>query len=492
MRLIVVNDRSFVEPVAGPDGVSYADASGALRGRLDPGGLATSLTGDDFPKLFVGSVRTPAQQVLARPGGVPVDVGGRRLLVRLVPSEPTAYRQFYDVAANRLLWLLHHGCWPHAGVGRVDLAAYRDGYRVVNANVARAVAQELTAGDGPVHVLWQDYQFYLAPRMVRAAADQATLDRTVLQHFVHVPFPPPEAWSALPVAVLQELLSGLLGNDLVGFQLPGYAENFLRCCETILGLATDADRGLVQLGDGRAVRVASYPIPPSVAHLRDAATAPTTQRYAAALRRRAGGRRIVYRTERVDPVKAFGQAMHAFASLLTRPRMAGSVLYAAQLIPVRTTIPDWVAVRREGERLAAEINAHFGDLPPPVELIVESNFERAVAGYLEYDVLDVVPRADGMNLVALEGPVVNRRDGVVVLATTAGAHQLLRPHAIAVDPGSVRLHADALHRALTMPAAERTDRARGLRTAAAAGDPADWLLRQVEDGARCRTADSAG
>ena len=492
MRLIVVNDRSFVELLAGPGGLPSPDASGAVPGRLDPGGLAAALTGDDLPKLFVGSVRTPAQQVLARPGGVPVDVGGRRLLVRLVPSEPTAYRQFYDVAANRLLWLLHHGCWPSAGVGSAELAAYRNGYQVVNANVAGAVAQELAAGDGPVHVLWQDYQFYLAPQLVRAAADPATLDRTVLQHFVHVPFPGPEAWSALPVPVLRQLLTGLLGNDLVGFQLPGYAENFLRCCETILGLATDAGRGLVRLADGRVVRVASYPIPASVARLRDAAATPATRRYAAALRRTAGGRRIVYRTERVDPVKAFGQAMRAFASLLARPGMAGTVLYAAQLIPVRATIPDWVAVRRESERLAAEVNARFGDLPPPVELTVESNFERAVAGYLEYDVLDVVPRADGMNLVALEGPVVNRRDGAVMLATTAGAYQVLRPHAIPVDPGSVRRHADALHRALTMPAAERTGRARRLHAVAAAGDPAGWLLRQVEDGARCRSADPAG
>jgi trehalose 6-phosphate synthase len=95
-----------------------------------------------------------------------------------------------------------------------------------------------------------------------------------------------------------------------------------------------------------------------------------------------------------------------------------------------------------------------------------------------------------MNLVALEGPVLNRRDGVVVLASTAGAHQVLRPHALAVHPagdGSVRRHADALHRAVTMTAAERAGRARGLRAVAAAGDPSEWLLRQVEDAARTRT-----
>jgi trehalose 6-phosphate synthase len=341
-----------------------------------------------------------------------------------------------------------------------------------------------------VHVLWQDYQFYLAPALVRAAASPATLARTVFQHFVHVPFPGPEAWSALPGEVLRELLSGLLGNDLIGFQLPGYADNFVRCCRAFLGLPADPDRGVVELPDGRRVRVASYPIPVSVEHLRGAAASPVTQRHAAALRRLAGGRQIVYRTERVDPVKAFPDALRAFADLLARPGMAGAVLYVAQLVPARASIPDWVALRRECERLAGEINARYGDRPRPVELVVRRDFDRAVAGYLEYDVLDVVPRADGMNLVALEGPVLNRRDGVVVLASTAGAHQVLRPHALAVHPagdGSVRRHADALHRAVTMTAAERAGRARGLRAVAAAGDPSEWLLRQVEDAARTRT-----
>ncbi len=484
MRLIVVNDRSFVEPVLDPDGAPRRDPDGVVRGRLDPGGLATALTRPDLPKLFVGSVRSAAQQALGQPGGVPVDTGDRRFRVRLVRTDPAAYRSFYDVAANRLLWLLHHGCWPDSGVGAADLDAYRNGYRTVNANLARAVGQEIAARPGPVHVLWQDYQLYLAPRLARAAADPATRARTVFQHFVHVPFPGPDGWSALPAPVLRELLSGLLGNDLVGFQLPEYADHFVQCCQTFLRLAADPDRGVVWLPDGRAVRAASYPIPASTEHLRSTAAKPATRQHAAALRRLAGDRRVVYRTERVDPVKAFPQALHAFAELLGRPGMAGAAVYVAQLVPARATIPDWVALRRECERLAGEINARFGAGPRPVELVVERDFERAVAGYLEYDVLDVVPRADGMNLVALEGPVVNRHDGVVVLSRTAGVHRLLRPHPVDVQPGSVHRHADALHRALTMTAAERASRARGLRAVAAAGDPSRWLLRQVADAAR--------
>jgi trehalose 6-phosphate synthase len=102
-----------------------------------------------------------------------------------------------------------------------------------------------------------------------------------------------------------------------------------------------------------------------------------------------------------------------------------------------------------------------------------------VAGYLTYDVLDIVPWADGMNLVALEGPLACTRDGALVLSTTAGAHELLRPHAIGVPPGDPGRHADALHQALTMPRAERARRAAALSARAAEGDPAAWLTRQV-------------
>ena len=486
MRLIVVNDRSFVDPVVDAGGAPVRGESGLPSAELDPGGLATALTAPGLPARFVSSVRTPAQAALAVRGGVRVDTGGAVLDVRLVPTDPAAYRRFYDVAANRLLWLVHHDCWPRADVDRADLAAYRDGYRVVNDNLARAVVEEVRDSAGPVHVLWQDYQLYLAPALARAALPPAVRRRTVLQHFLHVPFPGPGPWRALPDGVVRELLTGLLGNDLVGFQVPAYVRNFVECCRLYLGLDADADAGVVRLPDGRAVRVAAYPIPVAPAHLRAAVEAGPTRRHLAELRAGARGRRLVFRTERVDPVKAFPDALRAFAAVLRRPGMGGTARYVAQLVPARMTIPEWAEVRRESESLAARINAR--EAGEPVLLTFQRSFERAVAAYLDYDVLNVVPRADGMNLVALEGPVVNRRDGVVVLSRTAGAHGVLAPHALGVDPVSVEEHADALHRALTMPAGERAERARAMRERASAGDPAAWLRAQLDDAAAWHAA----
>lgn len=466
MRLIVVNDRCFVDPEpAGPDGV---------RGTLDTGGLAWALTRTDRPALFVSSARTPEQAALSARGGVDVTTPDGTFRVRLVRTDETAYRAFYDVAANRMLWLAHHGAWERSTAA--DLAAYEGGYRTVNENLARAVAEEIGGG---AQVLWQDYQTYLAPALVRRLLPPAVLERTVLQHFLHVPFPGPAAWRGIPAPVVRELLTGLLGNDLVCFQTAAYAAAFAECCRAFL--ATEAGGGRVLAPDGRWVRLAVHPIPPCAGHLHATVASGRTGRHRAELAASAHGRRTVFRTERIDPVKDFPDALRAFDRLLRRPGLAGTARYVAQLVPARMSIPDWVTARDEAVRVAAEVNARWPGGPPPVELRVERNFGRVVAAYQDYDVLDVVPRADGMNLVALEGPLVNERDGGVVLSTAAGAYGRLAPHALGVPPGDVDRHADALEAALRMPASERAARAAGLRDAAA-GDPVAWLRAQLADG----------
>jgi trehalose 6-phosphate synthase len=472
MRLIIVNDRSFFEP----------DDDDDSRGTVFPHGLATALTRDDFPdKLFVSSARGPAQRAMAACGTVDFRVGDRRFRVRLVASPEAAYRAFYDVAANDLLWLVHHGRWQH-DVGPAEIDAYRAGYRVVNEKIARTVAEEVAATGDRVRVLWQDYQLYLAPAMARRMLAPARPDAVVFQHFLHVPFPEPDQWARLTAGIGAELLRGLLGNDVIGFQLPVYGQRFLHCCERFLGLRVDQDARIVHLPDGRLVRVASYPIPATPDRVTVAASRAETRELAATLRRRVGDRALIYRTERVDPVKAFPEAMCAYEMLLRRPGVAGNVVYVAQLMPARESIPRFAAERERDEQIVREVNQRYGTASwQPVELVFGHDFPRAVAGYLAYDVLDIVPWADGMNLVALEGPLVTPRDGALVLSTTAGAYQFLRPHAIGVPPGDPGRHADALHAALTMPRAERTRRAAALRAIAAQGDPTTWLTRQVTE-----------
>jgi len=128
------------------------------------------------------------------------------------------------------------------------------------------------------------------------------------------------------------------------------------------------------------------------------------------------------------------------------------------------------------------VNARFGaDGWQPVDLQVADNFPQSVAAYKQYDVLLVNAVYAGLNLVAKEGPLVNTRDGVLVLSENAGAHEELEPWALTVNPFDIAGQADALHEALTMPADERRRRAAGLREQVRTHDIAAWTEAQLAD-----------
>jgi trehalose 6-phosphate synthase len=130
---------------------------------------------------------------------------------------------------------------------------------------------------------------------------------------------------------------------------------------------------------------------------------------------------------------------------------------------------------------AGRVNANYGDSEwEPVRLLVGEDYLRAVAAMKLYDVLLVNAIADGMNLVAKEGPILNERDGVLVLSERAGARQQLEPGALIVSPCDVYATAEALHQALAMPAEERQERTQRLRWIIEREDITAWLSRQLE------------
>jgi trehalose 6-phosphate synthase len=160
---------------------------------------------------------------------------------------------------------------------------------------------------------------------------------------------------------------------------------------------------------------------------------------------------------------------------------------AASVYPSREGVPAYAAYRREVEDVVAAVNGRWGTVGwEPVRYDDSDDFPSSIATLRRADVLLVNPILDGLNLVAKEGPLVNERDVVLVLSTDAGAWAELEGAAIGVNPFDVAATADALHRALSMPPAERTAHADEVRTRAGARTPADWLadqLRAGEDGA---------
>ena len=441
--LIVVSNR-------GP--VSYdRDEHGARIERRGGGGLVTALRGlrEQHDVTWIASASTDEDRVVATEGGTDVV---------LVAHDPRAYDAYYNVIANPLLWFVQHSLWGLAEAPVIDRsthAAWHDGYAAVNAAFAAAVVAQLDNRPDAI-VFFHDYHLYLAPRLVRNAHPQA-----LLAQFVHIPWP--ADLSALPHALRDPILDGLLANDVVGFHTERWARNFSATC-----------------GDVGETNVTHHAISVDPQEFDELAASDAVHEQEALIER---AEKLIVRVDRTDPSKNIVRGFRAFELFLAEhPEWHKRVTMLALLDPSRQAVPEYVAYLEQIERAVTDVNARFGaDGWQPVDLQVADNFPQSVAAYKQYDVLLVNAVYDGLNLVAKEGPLVNTRDGVLVLSENAGAHEELEPWALTVNPFDIAGQADALHEALTMPADERRRRAAGLREQVRTHDIAAWTEAQLAD-----------
>jgi len=195
-----------------------------------------------------------------------------------------------------------------------------------------------------------------------------------------------------------------------------------------------------------------------------------------------GDRRLILRIDRIEPSKNIVRGFQAFEEMLAlHPEHRKQVQFLAILVPSRMDVPEYQNYLDELMSVAGRINATHGNSEwEPVRLLVGEDYPRAIAAMQLYDVLLVNSIADGMNLVAKEGPVVNQRDGVLILSERTGARQQLEPGATIISPCDVYATAEALHQALTMPEAERQERSDRLRWVIERQDIKAWLRDQLE------------
>lgn len=470
-RLYVAANRGPVHHHLHPNGLVPAPAAG---------GLVTALSGvaGQLPVTWIATASGPGDRLVAsRPS--PSDAKPGRPRLRYVVASEECLNWFYRRFSNPILWFLQHGLWDQ--LRRPNLAEMVEngwmlGYRPINEAFARAVAQEILGIPRPV-VLAHDYHFYLLPALLRKR-----VPGMLLQHFTHIPWSEPEAWEVLLPALRREICKGLLGADIVGFQTKDSAANFLRCCERFVpGARVDYLRGAVRL-ESRSTKVRAYPISIDPVALRRVATSPGTLHHKERLRTFLGERTIV-RVDRLDPSKNIVLGFRAFGLLLERrPDLLGRVRFLAFLVPSRENIAEYRRYAQEVWRKVEAVNGRFGrDGWKPIVLFHEDNRPQAIAGMALADVLLVNPVADGMNLVAKEGPIVSERNMVLVLSREAGAHHQLGSAALSIPPRDVAATASALERALEMHPIERKRRLTALRTAVESEDLSWWMQRQLED-----------
>jgi trehalose 6-phosphate synthase len=219
------------------------------------------------------------------------------------------------------------------------------------------------------------------------------------------------------------------------------------------------------------------PLGPDPDALAELAAGEGTARAAAELDELVGDRKLVLRSDRIDLSKNIVRGFHVYDALLdAHPEWRERVVFVALLNRSRSNLAEYLAYEQEVDQAAARVNERWATSDwQPVAVDTRDDYEQTVAGFGRYDALLVNPVKDGLNLVAKEGPLVNRNDGVVVLSPEAGAYEELHDAVLPVHPFDIEQGAHALHTALVMPTDERAARATALRDLAAVHTPRTWL-----------------
>jgi len=399
------------------------------------------------------------------------DVNGR---VRVPPDNPSYTLRrvwlsaeeehgYYYGAANSGIWPLCHIAYARPEFNESDW----DAYSRVNRLFAQTVLEEI--GAGPAIVFVQDYHFALLPRFIKDARPDV-----VVCQFWHIPWPNPEMFRVCPWS--EQLLHGLLGNDLLSFHIQYHCNNFLETVERMLEARVDYERFAVVRG-GHSTMVQPFPISIDP----DLWSTPPADRQAEARAVRKslglGDERIIFGIDRLDYTKGIPDRLRAFERMLNRhPEWRERVVFVQVGAPSRDQLSQYKALGREVNETVASVNAHFGtDGWKPVIYVREHRGPADVAAfYRTADVCVVSSLHDGMNLVAKEF-IAARTDnrGVLVLSSFTGAARELQ-EAVLVNPFSVDEFADALHVSLMMPEDQQERRMRSLNARIRQRTVYDW------------------
>ncbi len=441
--------------------LSYRDEGGRLVSRRGGGGLVSGLGPllDNGRASWIAAALTDADRSAAA-ARLPEQ---EHQPVHLVDVPVDEFTRYYDTIANGTLWFVHHGLFDLTREPEFDedWRASWDAYRSANARFATAVIDH--APDDAV-VLVQDYHLTLLAPTVRAERRDLSL-----VHFHHTPFAGPDNARVLPPGPLAEMLASLAAHDACGFHTDIWATDYQQV-QRRFGSTTDV-----------GARVFSATLNSDVDELRGVAAGAACQEAFEEIEERVGERQLIVRVDRMELSKNIVRGFHAFGRLLERRAdLRGRVTFLACCYPSREGVPAYARYRDEVLAAAADVNDRFGEHGwSPVELMTDDDFPRSVAALRRYDVLLVNPIRDGLNLVAKEGPMINERDGQLVLSTETGAWTEMLGAADGVSPFDVEGTADALEAALDRDPEDRRGRASMLRRDAVTRTPSDWLRDQV-------------
>ncbi|TFV55356.1 trehalose-6-phosphate synthase [Geodermatophilus sp. DF01-2] len=445
--VVVVANRLPVDQVTDPDGTT--------RWQRSPGGLVTALE----PFVAGRGGAWVGWSGSAGEAPEPFESGGMSLVP--VPLSEEEVDHYYEGMSNASLWPLYHDVVEKPEYHRT----WWDTYVQVNKRFAERAAE--VAAEGAI--VWvHDYQLQLVPAMLRQRRPDLTIG-----FFLHIPFPPYELFTQLPWR--GAVVEGLLGADLVGFQRPSAAANFVQLARRLHDLPA---RGSTIEYDGRTVTARAFPISIDVRAFEELAGSPSVAKRAEEIRAELGNpAKLILGVDRLDYTKGIAVRLNAFEELLEDGVLEAPDTVMVQVAtPSRERVEHYVHMRETIEQQVGHINGIYGTLGGPAVHYINQSVprEELAALYRAADVMLVTPYRDGMNLVAKEY-VAARSDlgGALVLSEFAGAAAELR-QAFLVNPHDIAGVKNQLVRALRMEPAEGAKRMRAMRRHLAKNDLEHW------------------
>ncbi|MDQ3157565.1 MAG: trehalose-6-phosphate synthase, partial [Actinomycetota bacterium] len=391
--------------------------------------------------------------------------------IELVPVHLTAaeIEEYYEGFSNATLWPLYHDVVAHPEFHR----EWWDAYVRVNKRFAERAAKAAARNA----VVWvQDYQLQLVPKMLRELRPDLRIG-----FFLHIPFPPTELFQQLPWR--RQILEGLLGADLVGFQLPGAAQNFVRLVRQRVGHKTHRD--MVYLPDGRSVLAKAYPISIDAADFEALARKPEITARAEDIRRSLGNpKHVLLGIDRLDYTKGLRQRLRAFGELIADGSIdVNEAVFIQVATPSRERVDQYRILRDDIDRLVGRINGDVGKIGQQPITYLHASYPRSemAALYRAADVMVVTPLRDGMNLVAKEYVACRYDDqGALVLSEFAGAAAELK-QAYQVNPYDINGTKAALLQAMRASDRDNSRRMKAMRKQVTDNDIDRWASNFLDE-----------
>jgi len=464
-KFILVSNREPYEHMRGVQGVEVRQPPGGLVSALDPTMRHTQGT---WVAWGSGSADREASDEAGR---VAVPPGENAYTLRRVWLDDADVNGYYHGFANRALWPLCHMLIQHFEY-RTE---FWERYKAVNLRFAHAVADEAERCTGRAMAWIQDYHFALVPEYLRAMRPSL-----FIHQFWHIPFPPPDILRLLPSGTHEAVLRGLLGNDLMEFQIERYALNFLDCVEQFVKDA-HVDRGAQTVTfHGRVVHVGAFPISIDVERFEEMARRPESDARVSTLRDRyvRANRQLGVCVDRIDYTKGIPERIRALETLWSEmPALRERFTFIFVCTPSRTDLPAYHALERDVVQSVIRINQRFGTPEwTPIVLINENvDSDLLAAVYRAADLCIISSLQDGMNLVAKEFVACQQEErGVLILSRFTGSAEEI-DGAVLINPFNIDGFVAGIRHALEMPPEERKRRMHRMRKQLCNSTIFDWL-----------------